>query len=105
MYMPTVVSGGSYVRILYPREYYDSWVDPEGLVRMVCQSTMRDLVHILYPREFYDSWEDPKGLERMVCPSTTNVVFDAHASFCCHMLMMLFQHHSIDDVVVPALCR
>jgi hypothetical protein len=30
MYMPTVVSSGSSVRILYPRESYDSWVDPEG---------------------------------------------------------------------------
>jgi hypothetical protein len=39
MYMPTVVSSGSSVRILYPRESYDSWEDPEGLVRTVCQST------------------------------------------------------------------
>jgi hypothetical protein len=33
MYMPVVVSSGSSVRILYPRESYDSWADPEGLVR------------------------------------------------------------------------
>jgi hypothetical protein len=39
MYMPTVVSSGSFVRILYPRESYDAWVDLEGLVRTVYQST------------------------------------------------------------------
>jgi hypothetical protein len=39
MYMLDVVSSGSSVRILYPREYYDFWADPEGLVRTVCQST------------------------------------------------------------------
>jgi hypothetical protein len=39
MYMPTVVSSGSFIRILYPKESYDSWADPEGLVRMICQST------------------------------------------------------------------
>jgi hypothetical protein len=39
MYMPAVVSSGSSVRILYPRESYDSWADLEGLVRTVCQST------------------------------------------------------------------
>jgi hypothetical protein len=39
MYMPTVVSSGSSVRILYSRESYDSWTDLEGLVRTVCQST------------------------------------------------------------------
>jgi hypothetical protein len=39
MYMPDVVSSGSSVRILHPREYFDSWADPKGPVRMVCQST------------------------------------------------------------------
>jgi hypothetical protein len=39
MYMLVVVSSGSSIRILYPRESVDSWVDPEGPVRMVCQST------------------------------------------------------------------
>jgi hypothetical protein len=39
MYMPTVVSSGSSVRILYPRESYDSWADPKGSIRTVCQST------------------------------------------------------------------
>jgi hypothetical protein len=39
MYMPVVVSSGIFVRISYPREYYDSREDLEGLVRMVCQST------------------------------------------------------------------
>jgi hypothetical protein len=39
MYMPTVVSSGSSIRILYPKESDGSWVDPEGPVRMVCQST------------------------------------------------------------------
>jgi hypothetical protein len=38
MYMPAMVSSGSFVRILYPREYFDSSADPKGLVRMVCQS-------------------------------------------------------------------
>jgi hypothetical protein len=40
MYMPTVVNSGSNVRILYPRESYDSMADPDGLVRTLCQSTM-----------------------------------------------------------------
>jgi hypothetical protein len=39
MYMPTVVNSGISVRILYLREYYDSWADPEGPVRTVCHST------------------------------------------------------------------
>jgi hypothetical protein len=39
MYMPAVVSSGSSVRILHPRESFDSWVDLEGPVRTVCQST------------------------------------------------------------------
>jgi hypothetical protein len=37
--MQTMVSSGSLVMILYPRESYDSWEDLEDLVRMVCQST------------------------------------------------------------------
>jgi hypothetical protein len=36
MCMLVVVSSGSSIRILYPRESYDSWVDPKGPVRMVC---------------------------------------------------------------------
>jgi hypothetical protein len=39
MYMRVVVSSGSSIRILYPMESYDSWADPEGPVRMACQST------------------------------------------------------------------
>jgi hypothetical protein len=39
MYMPIVVSSGGFVRILYTRESFDSWADPKGPVRMVCQST------------------------------------------------------------------
>jgi hypothetical protein len=39
MYMPFVVSSGSSISILYPREYYDSWEDLEGPGRTVCQST------------------------------------------------------------------
>jgi hypothetical protein len=35
MYIPVVVSSGSSVSILYPKESYDSWEDPEGSVRMV----------------------------------------------------------------------
>jgi hypothetical protein len=35
MYMPVVVSSGISVRILYLREYYDSWVDPEGPIRTI----------------------------------------------------------------------
>jgi len=38
MYMLAMVNSGSLVRILYPRKYYDSWEDPKGPVRMVCQS-------------------------------------------------------------------
>jgi hypothetical protein len=53
MYMPAVVSSGSSIKILYPRESYDSWADPEGLVRTVCQSTTdvvaEALVLILLP--------------------------------------------------------
>jgi hypothetical protein len=41
MCMPAVVSSGSSVRILYPRESYDSWADPKGPIRMVCQSTTK----------------------------------------------------------------
>jgi hypothetical protein len=36
MYMLVVVSSGSFVRILYPRESYDSLADPEGPVRTFC---------------------------------------------------------------------
>jgi hypothetical protein len=39
MYMLAMVSSGSSVRILYLRESYDSWVDPEGPIRTICQST------------------------------------------------------------------
>jgi hypothetical protein len=39
MYMLVVVSSGSSIRILYPRESYDSWKDPEGPVRKFYQST------------------------------------------------------------------
>jgi hypothetical protein len=34
MYMLAVFSSGSSIRILYPRESYDSLEDPEALVRM-----------------------------------------------------------------------
>jgi hypothetical protein len=71
MYMPAVVNGGSSVRILYPRESYDSWADLEGLVRTVCQSTID--------------------------------VAEAPVSFCCHMLMMMFQLRVVDDDV-PVSC-
>jgi hypothetical protein len=97
---------GSSIRILYPRESYDSWENLVGPVRTVCQSTMWYLVRILYPRESYDSWVDPEGPVRTVCQSTTDVVVDALASFCCHILMLmmlLFQLH-VDDVDVPASC-
>ena len=73
MYMPVVVSSGSSVRILYPRESYDSWEDIEGPVRTVCQST-------------------------------TDVVVDATASFCCHILMLMFQLRVVDDVDDPTPC-
>jgi hypothetical protein len=39
MYMLAMVSSGSSIRILYPRESYDSWTDIEGPIRTVCQST------------------------------------------------------------------
>jgi hypothetical protein len=51
MYMPTMVSSGSSVRILYPMESYDSWVDPKGLVRTFCQSTTYVVVDA--PFSFY----------------------------------------------------
>jgi hypothetical protein len=70
MYMLTVVNGGNSVMIIYPRESYYSWADPEGSVRTICQST-------------------------------TDVVVDAPASFCCHILMLIFQLRVV-DVDVPA---
>jgi hypothetical protein len=84
MYMPDVVNSGSSVRILYPRESYDSLADLEGLVRMFCQSTTWYLVRILYPRESYDSWVDTKGPVMTVCQSTIDVVVDAPSSLCFH---------------------
>jgi hypothetical protein len=39
MYMPVVVSSGSSIRIIYPRDYYDLWADPKVPVRTVCRST------------------------------------------------------------------
>jgi hypothetical protein len=36
MYILEVVNSGSSIRILYPREYYDSWEDPEVSVRTIC---------------------------------------------------------------------
>jgi hypothetical protein len=39
MYMPAMVSSGSSVKILYPRESYDSWENVEGSVKTVYQST------------------------------------------------------------------
>jgi hypothetical protein len=93
MYMPTVVSSGSSIRILYPRESYDSWEDPECPIRIVCQSTTWYLVRILYPREYYDSWVDHEGLVRMVCLSTTK--------YCCCTYLILLSYD--DDVVVSDL--
>jgi hypothetical protein len=94
MYIPTLVSSGSFIRILYPRESYDSWEDTEGIVRMVYQSTAWYLVRILYPRESYDSWEDPEGLIRTVCQSTKKC--------CCFTCLILFPYDV--DVVVSTSC-
>jgi hypothetical protein len=69
--MPVVVSSGSSIRILYPREYYDSWEDPKGPVRTIYQSTTWYLVRILYPTKSYDYWEDPEGPIRTDYQSTT----------------------------------
>jgi hypothetical protein len=91
MYIPVVVTSGSFVRILYPRESYDYWVDPEGFERMVCQSTTWYLVRILYPREYYDSREYSECPVRMVYESTTKC--------CCFTCLILFPY---DDVVVSA---
>jgi hypothetical protein len=85
MYMPTVVSSGSSVRILYPRESYDSWEDLEGSIRQSVRVPHGSSVMILYHRESYDSWADPECLVRMVCQSTTYVVVDAPNSFYCHI--------------------
>jgi hypothetical protein len=55
------------------------------------------------------SWEDPEGPVRTVCQSTIDVAVDAPPSFCCHILMLMFQL-SVDvdvasvDVDVPASC-
>jgi hypothetical protein len=46
MYMPVVVSSGRSVRILYPMESYDSWENPKGMVRTICQSTTNVVVDI-----------------------------------------------------------
>jgi hypothetical protein len=35
MYILAMVSSGSSIRILYPREYYDFWEDLKGPIRMV----------------------------------------------------------------------
>jgi hypothetical protein len=43
MYMLALVSSGSSVRILYPRESYDSWADPLGLSEY----------HVVAPLGFY----------------------------------------------------
>jgi hypothetical protein len=40
MHMPLVVSSGSSTRILYPRESFNSEVDPDVLIITVYQSTM-----------------------------------------------------------------
>jgi hypothetical protein len=88
--MPVVVNNGSSIKILYPREYYDPWADPKVLVRMAYQSMMWYIVRILYTRESYDSWTNLECPIGTVCQSTTNVVVDVAASFCCHMLMMMF---------------
>jgi hypothetical protein len=53
MYMPTVVNSGSSVRILYPREYYDSCEYTKGPVRMVCQSTIDVVVDAPYSLCFH----------------------------------------------------
>jgi hypothetical protein len=41
MYMPVVVNSGNSIRILYPRECFYSWADPNGPVRTVCKSTTK----------------------------------------------------------------
>jgi hypothetical protein len=55
-------------------ESYDSWADPEGLVRMVCQSTTNVVVDT---------------------PSS----FCHHM-----LMMMLFQPHVVDDLVPASCC-
>jgi hypothetical protein len=85
MYMTTMVSSGSFVRILYPRESYDSWADHEGLVRMVCQVPHGSLLGFYIIGNLMIPWTDPEGPVRIVSQSTTNVVVDAPTSFCCHM--------------------
>jgi hypothetical protein len=92
MYMLAMVNSGSSVRILYPRESFDFWADPEDLVRTVCQST--SFVRILYPRESYDSWVDPEVVVRMVCQSTTKC--------CCCTCLILLPY--VDDVVISTSC-
>jgi hypothetical protein len=94
---------GSSVRILYPRGSSLSRSrrsGKDGLSKYLCMYmpvvvSSGSSVRILYPRESYDSWADPEGPVRTVCQSTTDVV-DAPASFCCHILMLMFQLRVVD---------
>ena len=72
--MPVVVSSGSSVRILYPRESYDSWADPKVTVRKVCQST------------------------------TNVVVDTLASFCCHMLMMLLFQLYVVDDVFLVSCC-
>jgi hypothetical protein len=92
MYMLSLVSSGSSVRILYPRESYDSWEDPLGLSEY----------HVVAPLGFYILGNLLiLGQILWICQSTTKC--------CCtclillHMILMLFQP-SVDVDVVPASC-
>jgi hypothetical protein len=69
MYIRAVVSSGSSIKILYPRESYNSREDPEGPIRTVGQSTTNVVVDAL-------------------------VSFCCHI-----LMMLLFQLCVVDDVI------
>jgi hypothetical protein len=94
MYIPVVVSSGSSIRILYPKDSYDYWENLDSPIRMVCQSTTWYLVGILYSRKSYDCWEDTEGSVRMVYESITKC--------CCCTCLIMFPY--VDDVVVSCSC-
>jgi hypothetical protein len=97
MYMLALVSSGSSVRILYPRESFGSWADPLGLseYNVVASLGFYILGNLSIP-----------GKILWICQSTTKC--------CCTCLimlhMMLFQprandfHPRADVDDVPALC-
>jgi hypothetical protein len=89
MYMLDMVSSGSSVRIfINPIESHDSWEDPEGLIRAVCQSTVVALIgfyilgNLMIPEQLLTD-----------CQSTKK---------CCNTCLILLPHDDDDDDVALA---